>query len=38
MISRRDLKVVILVLFAGAMIGTLFGDLIGFVLPEGVVK
>ncbi|HHZ80335.1 MAG TPA: hypothetical protein EYN68_01860 [Candidatus Marinimicrobia bacterium] len=38
MVSRRDLKVVILVLFAGAMIGTLFGDLIGFVLPEGVVK
>lgn len=38
MASRRDLKVVILVLFVGAMIGTLFGNLVGFVLPEGVVK
>ena len=38
MINRRDLKVVILVLFVGALIGTLFGNLVGFVLPEGVVK
>ena len=38
MAIRRDLKVVILVLFVGAMIGTLFGNLVGFVLPEGVVK
>ena len=38
MASRRDLKVVILVLFFGALIGTLFGNLVGFVLPEGVVK
>ncbi|HJM11349.1 MAG TPA: hypothetical protein QGH71_00100 [Candidatus Marinimicrobia bacterium] len=38
MVSRRDLKVVILVLFVGAIIGTLFGNLVGFVLPEGVVK
>ena len=38
MASRRDLKVVILVLFVGAIIGTLFGNLVGFVLPEGVVK
>ena len=38
MVSRRDLKVVILVLFVGAMIGTLFGNVVGFVLPEGVVN
>ena len=38
MINRRDLKAVILVLFVGAMVGTLFGNLVGFVLPEGVVK
>tara|TARA_B100000029_G_scaffold112346_1_gene104502 strand:+ start:22762 stop:23058 length:297 start_codon:yes stop_codon:yes gene_type:complete len=36
--GRRDLKVVILVLFFGSFIGTLFGDLIAFTLPEGVVK
>ena len=38
MIGRRDLKVITLVLLTGAMVGTLFGDLIGFALPEGVVK
>jgi len=36
--GRRDLKVITLVLFTGAIVGTLFGDLIGFALPEGVVK
>jgi hypothetical protein len=29
---------VVLVIILGAMIGTLFGKLIGLVLPEGVVK
>ena len=38
MTGRRDLKVITLVLLTGAMVGTLFGDLIGFALPEGVVK
>lgn len=38
MSGRRDLKVITLVLLAGAMVGTLFGDLVGFALPEGVVK
>ncbi len=38
MSGRRNLKVVTLVLLAGAMVGTLFGDLVGFDLPEGVVK
>ena len=38
MSGRRNLKVVTLVLLAGAMVGTLFGDLVGFALPEGVVK
>lgn len=36
--SKRDLRLVILILFFGAILGTLFGDLIAFVLPEGVVK
>ena len=38
MSGKRNLKVVTLVLLAGAMVGTLFGDLVGFALPEGVVK
>ena len=38
MTGRRDLKVITLVLLTGAIVGTLFGDLIGFALPEGVVK
>ena len=38
MAIRRDIKVVILVLFVGAMIGTLLGNFVGFILPEGVVK
>tara|TARA_B100001750_G_C15311482_1_gene497500 strand:+ start:541 stop:837 length:297 start_codon:yes stop_codon:yes gene_type:complete len=36
--ASRDLKVIVLVLFIGSFIGTLFGDLIAFALPEGVVK
>ena len=36
--ASRNLKVIVLVLFIGSFIGTLFGDLIAFVLPEGVVK
>lgn len=38
MATRRDIKVVVLVLFVGSMLGTLFGDLIAIALPEGVVK
>ena len=38
MFGSRDLKVIVLVLFIGSFIGTLFGDLIAFALHEGVVK
>ncbi|MAG21436.1 MAG: DUF4321 domain-containing protein [Candidatus Marinimicrobia bacterium] len=38
MANRRQVKVIVLILFAGAMIGTYIGELLGFVLPEGVVR
>lgn len=36
--SRRSIAFIILVLFVGAAIGTLFGELMGGILPEGVVR
>ncbi len=36
--ARKSLGYIVLVIVLGAMIGTLFGKLIGFVLPDGVVK
>ncbi len=35
---RRSLKIIILVLFLGAVIGTVLGDLLAFLLPPGVVR
>jgi len=35
---RRSLGYVILVLFLGALIGSALGEVIGVVLPDGVVK
>ncbi len=36
--SRRSMGFIILVLFVGAAMGTVFGELMGKVLPEGVVN
>lgn len=36
--NKRSIAVVILILFVGAMVGTLVGELFGWILPEGVVK
>ncbi|MFQ5753410.1 MAG: hypothetical protein ACE5HI_15585, partial [bacterium] len=36
--TRKSFGRVVLVIILGAMIGTLFGKLLGLVLPEGVVK
>jgi len=36
--GRHNLKVITLVLLTGAIVGTLFGNFVGFALPEGVVK
>ena len=36
--NKREIWVIVLILFVGSMIGTLLGDLIAFVLPNGVVK
>lgn len=36
--ARKPIGRVILILVLGLMIGSLFGQLIGLVLPEGVVK
>ena len=38
MTGRHNLKVITLVLLTGAIVGTLFGNFVGFALPEGVVK
>jgi len=34
----RSISIVVISLLVGAMIGTLFGDILGMVLPGGVVK
>jgi len=36
--AKKPLGQIIVVVLLGAMIGTLFGHLLGLVLPEGVVK
>lgn len=36
--TRQSIGKVIVIIILGAMIGTLFGELIGLLLPEGVVK
>ena len=35
---ERSISFIILILFLGAIIGTALGELIGFLLPEGVVE
>ena len=35
---KRSLTLIALTLFVGAMAGTLTGELLGWILPEGVVK
>ncbi len=36
--ARKPFGYVVLILLLGAMLGTLFGELIGLILPAGVVK
>ncbi|MCH7612846.1 MAG: hypothetical protein IIB95_04095 [Candidatus Marinimicrobia bacterium] len=36
--NKRSITLIILILFVGAMAGTLIGELFGWILPEGVVK
>jgi hypothetical protein len=36
--NKRSITLIILILFIGAMTGTLIGELFGWILPEGVVK
>jgi len=36
--NKRSIFLIILILFVGAMVGTLIGELFGWILPEGVVK
>jgi len=36
--NKRSISLIILILFVGAMAGTLIGELFGWILPEGVVK
>ena len=36
--KKRKIWIIVLILFVGSMIGTIFGDLIAFILPDGVVK
>ncbi len=38
MSNKRSISLILIILFFGAMIGTLIGELLGYVLPEGVVK
>jgi len=35
---QRSIGIIIIALIAGAMIGTLFGEILGMTLPDGVVK
>ena len=36
--NKRKISILVLILFIGLILGTLFGDLIAFLLPDGVVK
>jgi len=36
--NKRKISILVLILFFGLIIGTLFGDFIAFLLPDGVVK
>lgn len=36
--QKRSIAVIFLVLIVGAAVGTILGDLLGMILPEGVVK
>ena len=36
--NKRKISILVLILFVGSILGTLFGDLIAFLLPDGVVK
>jgi len=38
MSNKRSIKLILIILFLGAMVGTVMGELLGYVLPEGVVK
>ena len=35
---QRSLSITLIILFLGAIIGTVLGELIGYLLPEGVVE
>ena len=36
--NQRSISIIILILFFGTMLGSLFGELLGWILPESVVK
>ena len=36
--AKRSIALITITLFVGAMAGTLIGELLGLILPEGVVK
>lgn len=36
--KKKRLATIILIIFVGALIGTVLGELIGLVIPDGVVK
>lgn len=36
--SRRSIKLILIMLFMGAILGTLIGEVLAYALPEGVVK
>ena len=36
--KKRSLSLIMIILFFGTMLGSIFGELIGWILPESVVK
>ena len=36
--DNRSIKMLILVLFVGAMVGSYLGEILGYMLPDGVVR
>ena len=36
--KKRSLSIIMIILFFGTMLGSIFGELIGWILPESVVK
>ena len=36
--KKRSLSLIMIILFFGTMLGSVFGELIGWILPESVVK